>query len=85
MFEAQATLEAVSEHEQKRLALGYVTEAWEGGLSEGVDADCLAQVCLFRAFAELVQTYGEDAAASYADGLGGRIRKGEFSLRRGRQ
>jgi hypothetical protein len=45
----------------------------------------MAQACLFTAFAELVSTYGEDAAATYADGLSQRIRNGEFSLDRARQ
>ena len=31
-------------------------------------------------FAEFVTTYGEDAAAKFAEGLGARIRNGEFSL-----
>jgi hypothetical protein len=35
--------------------------------------------------AELVGTYGEDAAAEYAAGLAARIRNGEFSLDRPRQ
>jgi hypothetical protein len=85
MIHALAAEETVPDHEQKRLALGYVSEAWADGIVEGVDGDCLAQACLFAAFAELVSTYGEDAAARYADGLGARIRNGEFSLRGARQ
>lgn len=73
------------DHEQKRLALDCVQQAWAGGIMEGVDGDCLAQACLFAAFAELVNTYGEDAAASFADRLGARIRGGEFSLPVSRQ
>jgi hypothetical protein len=68
------------DQDQKQVALGYVTEAWQDGIMEGVDGDCLAQACLFAAFAELVATYGEDAAAKFAEGLGNRIRNGEFSL-----
>jgi hypothetical protein len=75
----------IPDYEQKRLALGYVKEAWAEGLLDGVDGDCLAQACLFAALAELVTTYGEDAAASYTDRLSERIRKGEFSLRQSRQ
>jgi hypothetical protein len=52
---------------------------------EGVDADCLAQACLFAALAELVSTYGEDAASKYAEGLVNRIRNGEFTLHLSRQ
>ena len=72
--------EPVPEHEQKRVALGYLQEAWAEALHEGIDGDCLAQACLFAALAEFVTTYGEDAAAKFAEGLGTRIRNGEFSL-----
>ncbi len=72
--------EPVPDHEQKRVALGYLQEAWAEARHDGVDGDCLAQACLFAAFAEFVTTYGEDAAAKFAEGLGTRIRNGEFSL-----
>ncbi len=71
--------------EQKKLALGYLQEAWAEARLDGVDGDCLAQSCLFAAFAELVSTYGEEAAAEYAQSLAGRIRNGEFSLELPRQ
>jgi hypothetical protein len=74
-----------SDHDQKRLAVGFVKEAWADATLEGVDGDCLAQACLFAAFAELVSTYGEDAAARFAEGLAPRIRNGEFSLSLSRQ
>ena len=75
---AQASL---SEHEQKRAALGYLHEAWAEARLDGVDGDCLAQACLFAAFAEFVTTYGEEPTARFAEGLAERIRNGEFSLR----
>jgi hypothetical protein len=68
------------DHEQKRAALGYLSEAWCEARIEGIDGDCLAQACLFAAFAEFVTTYGEEAAARFAEGLAGRIRNGEFSV-----
>jgi hypothetical protein len=77
--------EPVPDHEQKRIALGYLQEAWAEARLDGIDGDCLAQACLFAAFAELVTTYGEDAAATFADGLAKRIRNGEFSLDQARQ
>lgn len=73
------------DHEQKRAALGYLSEAWLEARTEGIDGDCLAQACLFAAFAEFVTTYGEEAAAHFAEGLAARIRNGEFSLGRTRQ
>jgi len=75
----------VPEHEQKQLALGYLWEAWAEARLDGVDEDCLAQACLFAALSGLVTTYGEDAAAGYAEGLAQRIRNGEFSLDLSRQ
>jgi hypothetical protein len=72
--------EVTPEHEQKRAALGYLHEAWNEARIEGIDGDCLAQVCLFAAFAEFVSTYGEEAAAHFAEGLANRIRNGEFSM-----
>jgi len=77
--------EPVPDHEQKRVALGYLQEAWAEAKLDGVDGDCLAQACLFTAFAEFVSTYGEDAAAKFAEGLSARIRNGEFSLDQQRQ
>jgi hypothetical protein len=77
--------EQVPDHEQKRAALGYLNTAWTEARLEGIDGDCLAQACLFTAFAEFVSTYGEEAAACFAEGLARRIRNGEFSLRMARQ
>ena len=57
--------EPLPDQDQKRVALGYVSEAWAEARLDGVDGDCLAQSCLFAAFAE---------------GLGNRIRNGEFSV-----
>lgn len=73
------------ELEQKRAALGYLQEAWAEARLEGIDGDCLAQACLFTAFAEFVSTYGEEAAARFAEGLAKRIHNGEFTLPVARQ
>jgi hypothetical protein len=67
------------DEEQKRAALGYLSEAWAEARHDGVDGDCLAQASLFAAFAELVKTYGEDAVAQFVEGLPVRVRNGEFS------
>ena len=81
----QQAEEMMPDQEQKRAALGYLHEAWAEARLDGVDDDCMAQACLFAALAELVTTYGEEAAAKYAEGLGARIRNGEYSLDRARQ
>ncbi len=77
--------ELTSDRDQKRVALGYLQEAWAEARHDGIDGDCLAQACLFAALAEFVTTYGEEAAARFTDGLGSRIRNGEFSLEQPRQ
>jgi len=77
--------EQAPDHEQKRAALGYLNAAWVEARIDGIDGDCLAQACLFAAFAEFVTTYGEEAAARFAEGLALRIRNGEFSLDAARQ
>jgi hypothetical protein len=74
-----------AEHEQKRLALACLQDAWIEARHEGIDGDCLAQTALFLALAELIATYGEEAAARYAENLGARIRNGEFSVQLSRQ
>ena len=79
------TREPAPEAEQKHAALTYLNEAWAEARLDGLDDDCMAQACLFAAFAELVSTYGEDAAAKYADTLSARIRRGDFSLEMSRQ
>ena len=73
------------DHEQKRAALAYLHEAWIEARIDGIDGDCLAQACLFAAFAEFVSTYGEEAAARFAERLPVRVRNGEFSLMLARQ
>jgi hypothetical protein len=75
----------IPDHEQKRVALSYLNEAWAEARLDGIDGDCLAQACLFAALAEFVSTYGEEAAATFTEGLGSRIRNGEFSIDRQRQ
>ena len=71
--------ETAADQDQKRLALGYIQEAWAEARLDGVDGDCMAQACLFAALIEFVRTYGEDPAAKFAEGLPARIRNGEFS------
>ena len=85
MLQGASARAPISDHEQKHVALCYLQEAWAEARMEGIDGDCLAQVSIFTAFAEFVATYGEDAAAKFADGLSARIRNGEFSLPLSRQ
>lgn len=68
--------------EKKRLALTYLTEAWDEAVAEGVDSDILAHAALFTALSDLIGTYGEQAVAKLAEGLPRRIQAFEFSLAR---
>lgn len=68
--------------EKKRLALSYLTEAWEEAASAGVDSEILAHAALFRALSDLIDTYGEQAVAGLAKSLPGRIEAFEFSPHR---
>jgi predicted YcjX-like family ATPase len=77
--------EPAPDREQKMAALSYLNEAWAEARLDGIDNDCMAMACLFAAFAELVTTYGEDAAAKYADTLSKRILNGEFTIEIARQ
>lgn len=65
--------------EQQRAALAYVTEAFAEAILAGIESDSFAHAALFAALRELVATYGEEAVASFAERLPGRLRAGEFS------
>lgn len=79
MNDNDAFLADVETSTLKRIALGYVTEAFAEAELDGIDGDCIAQAALFAAFKELVSSYGEEAAAQYAELLPSRIRSGAFS------
>lgn len=79
------TRDPATDQEQKQAALSYLNDAWTEARLDGVDDDCMAMACLFAAMAQLVTTYGEDAAAKYAEGLPRRVRNGDFTIDRPRQ
>ncbi len=66
--------------EQKRVALAYLGEAWDGALAEGVDSEILAHAALFTALCDLIATYGEEPVAELAKTLPKRIRAREFTV-----
>lgn len=63
----------------KRVALTYVAEAFAEAELDGLDGDCMVQAALFAAFRQLVEVYGEEPTAVYAETLPERIRGGGFS------
>jgi hypothetical protein len=74
--------EDIAIDEKKRVALAYLSEAWDGAISEGVDSEIFAHAALFTALSDLVLTYGEEAVAGLAETLPRRVRALEFSLNR---
>ena len=66
--------------EKKRVALNYLSDAWDNALAEGVDPEILAHAALFTALCDLIATYGEDAVAELATTLPKRIRDLEFTV-----
>lgn len=71
--------------DERHAALAYLDEAWNEAVYDGLDEDCLAQAALFTAIRSLVATYGEEAAAGFAERLAGRIRAGEYTVPMNRQ
>lgn len=71
--------------EQKRVALGYITDAWIEAVKDGIDPDHMAEALLEVAMRELVALRSEAevvrALAAYAQ----RIENGEFSTYATRQ
>lgn len=70
----------VDEANHKRAALGYVEQAFAEAELDGLDCDFVVQAALFQAFRHLVELYGEEQTAVYAEALPDRIRRGAFSI-----
>lgn len=68
--------------QMKQAALGYILEAWQEAVHDGLEPEMLANAALFAAFSDLVSTYGEEAVAGMTEGLSKRIHHGEFTLYR---
>jgi hypothetical protein len=65
--------------DDKRAAMTYLSEAFAEAQLDGLDGDCMAHAALFAAFHELIDTYGEEPVAKFAESLPERIRSGGFS------
>ena len=72
--------EAMGIAEKKRVALAYISEAWDEAMAEGVDSEILAHAALFTALCDLIATYGEEPVAELASSLPRRIRAREFTV-----
>lgn len=73
-------LTLVEDHgDARRVAYGYVEDAFTEAQQDGLDADALAHAALFAAFRTLVETYGEEATAVFAEALPEKLRGGAFT------
>lgn len=63
----------------RRVAYGYVEDAFAEAQQDGLDSDALAHAALFAALRTLVETYGEEATAVFAEALPEKIRCGGFT------
>lgn len=68
------------EARHKRAAHGYVAQAFAEAELDGLDSDFVVQAALFEAFRHLVELYGEEQTATYAETIPGRIREGSYSV-----
>ena len=75
-----ALIEDPDTAENRREALGFVTEAFAEAIMAGVESEDFAHAALFAALQELVVLHGEELAAAFAKKLPERILSGEFSL-----
>ena len=64
---------------ERQAAFAYVSEAFAEARHDGLDGDCLAHAALFAAFKELVEVYGEEATAVFAEGLAAKVRAGAYT------
>ena len=63
----------------RRVAYGYVEDAFNEAQQDGLDSDAMAHAALFAALRTLVETYGEEATAAFAEALPEKLRTGAFS------
>jgi predicted HD phosphohydrolase len=68
----------LSDH--KQAALGYVAQAFAEAELDGLDGDFVVQAALFEAFRHLVELYGEEQTATYAESIPARIREGSYTV-----
>ena len=72
-----------AEHEEgaaKRAALSYVAQAFAEAELDGLDSDFMVHAALFEAFRHLVELYGEEQTAAYAESFPERIRTSAYSI-----
>ncbi|WP_068081266.1 hypothetical protein [Polycladidibacter stylochi] len=72
----------VTDADIRRLALGFIQEAFEEGMSHGLDSAALSHAALFTAMMDLVTQFGEEAVTKFAEELPMRVQRGDYSIER---
>jgi hypothetical protein len=72
--------EEIDAADMRRMAVGYIDEAFAAGLHDGLDTDALAHAAIFAALRDLVTVYGEDATAVFAETLAQKIKSGAYTV-----
>jgi hypothetical protein len=65
--------------EQKRVALGYITEAWIEAVKDGIDPDHVADAALEAALREMVALRGEVETVRLLSVFAPRVERGDFT------
>ena len=78
MTSLKVDLDAMIEYEKKQVALEYQSEAWAGGMSDGIELEIMAEAAIATAVSELVEAAGEQWVLSYIEELKERIVAGAF-------
>lgn len=73
-----AELDEVIAAEKKQVATEYHNEAWADGMSDGIEAEILAETAITTALTELVRLHGEDDVLQLLDTLRERIVNGDY-------
>jgi hypothetical protein len=69
-------------HEKMQAALEYQTEAWAGGMADGIEPEIIADAAIAFAMRETIRIHGEMGAEAMLEALKSRILAGEFSPER---
>ncbi|KQT88291.1 hypothetical protein [Aurantimonas sp. Leaf443] len=73
-----AELDEMIQAEKKQVAFEYHSEAWADGISDGIEAEILAETAISTALTELIRLQGEADVIAMVEGLRRRIEFGEF-------
>lgn len=76
------SLGAADANDESLKALDFILEAWEEGTGSGIAPELMAYAALYTALTDLVAAYGENSVVAMVNGLGARVERGEFTLRR---